>query len=398
MRPRGLMGLMRLMGPIGPMRLMGPMGLMGLIGLMGLMGSCSGSEDPTPQVPVVPEVQESGDPITFGSSMEDAQSVTKATTRTTTPLHDKGVGSMRVYGYKNTAYDDDDGAYTAYQTVMDGYRLWWNTAVSASNPNGDWEYVGEEGIHGEVVLTAAQTIKFWDWSALAYRFMAVAPASALQSASVVGDATKSLRLTMNDVSVSDEDNMPYYSRLWYSTGSSVDFPNRQFGETVQLEFVKPLCHVRIMFTFEDPSKEATTTFTNISFSPGDGGIIEQSGDVSVVYPLTGTGLAETLEVSDATGLSAITEYYYETPNNAGARKWYAVLPATGQGVFTLAVSVNGEPKTTTVPANYMDWLPNYDYTYVFKVHVDGGVSIDSVKSAFAPWGTEHEGSHEVYNW
>jgi hypothetical protein len=74
------------------------------------------------------------------------------------------------------------------------------------------------------------------------------------------------------------------------------------------------------------------------------------------------------------------------------------LPAPdGQGTLTLTVSVNGDPKTTVVPKEYTKWLPGYEYTYIFKVHVDGGVSIDKVQSAFTDW-IEHVGSHEIYNW
>ena len=45
----------------------------------------------------------------------------------------------------------------------------------------------------------------------------------------------------------------------------------------------------------------------------------------------------------------------------------------------------------------MNWLPGYQYTYIFKVHVDGSVDIDSVQSAFKEW-TDHTADHTVYNW
>jgi len=59
--------------------------------------------------------------------------------------------------------------------------------------------------------------------------------------------------------------------------------------------------------------------------------------------------------------------------------------------------VNGDPKTTVVSAEYMDWKPGYEYTYIFKIHVDGGVSISSVQAAFTPW-VFHEKPRTVYNW
>ena len=61
------------------------------------------------------------------------------------------------------------------------------------------------------------------------------------------------------------------------------------------------------------------------------------------------------------------------------------------------MSVNGEPKSLVVPEEYMDWLPGYEYTYIFKVRESGGVVIDNVQSAFTGW-TLHEGTRKVYNW
>jgi len=59
--------------------------------------------------------------------------------------------------------------------------------------------------------------------------------------------------------------------------------------------------------------------------------------------------------------------------------------------------VNGEPKTTVVPAEFMEWKPGYQYTYIFKVHVDQGVSISSVQAAFTTW-SFYATDHTVYNW
>ena len=72
---------------------------------------------------------------------------------------------------------------------------------------------------------------------------------------------------------------------------------------------------------------------------------------------------------------------YETPNdpattvispylNADPTKIetiYTVFPAPeGQSDYKMTVSVDGEPKTAIVPAQFMTWLPGYQYTYIFK--------------------------------
>jgi hypothetical protein len=77
--------------------------------------------------------------------------------------------------------------------------------------------------------------------------------------------------------------------------------------------------------------------------------------------------------------------------------WYMVLPRDTQGSYTLSVSVNGIARTAVVPAEYMQWLPGYSYTYIFKITEEGGVEIGWVEYAVVPW-IEMEVSKSVYNW
>lgn len=348
--------------------------LMVAMSLMLLCACSSDDELPQPNAEVA-------DAITFSCGLQETEQVS---TRATTPLHDAGIGSFRVWAYKNTAFSGN--AFTNYQTVINDYRVWWEPTLSLTNEN-NWEYVNG----------TTQGVKYWDNSANAYRFMAIAPATATYTASITGDDAKHLHIALH-VDATDA-AAPYYSRLWFSTGSPIDFPDKQFHATVQMQFVKPVAYVRFMFTYEDPAEAATTTLTGKNFEPTNGGLIEQMGNVLIDYPITGTGTAETISVSPdgVQGITAFTQDYYLTPADENACTTYAVLPATRQGTYTLRVNVNGEPKSVVVPEAYMDWLPSHEYTYIFKVRADGGVSIDSVQSAFTPWETEN-GVHSVYNW
>jgi hypothetical protein len=74
-----------------------------------------------------------------------------------------------------------------------------------------------------------------------------------------------------------------------------------------------------------------------------------------------------------------------------------VLPRDTQGSYTLSVRVNGIARTAVVPAEYMQWLPGYSYTYIFKITEEGGVEIGWVEYAVVPW-IEMEVSKSVYNW
>jgi hypothetical protein len=338
--------------------------------------ACSSDDEPMP-------ADTPTNVIVFSCGAQETEQVT--TRAGETSLHDVGIGSFRVWAYKNDGMSGN--SFTSYQTVMDSYRVRWEPTLSTSNLN-NWEYV--EG--------TTQTIKYWDISVNAYRFMAIAPATTLHNASITGDTDKSLSIRM-PIDATNEADVPYYSELWFSTGSPIDYPDKQFLHTVNMRFMKPISYVRFMFTYERPEEAATTTLTGKIFKPTDGGLIEQKGDVTISYPITGTGINETLTVSETglDGITAFTQDYYVTPADANACKYYTVLPATNQGTYTLKVTVNGEPKSLVVPEAYMDWLPGYEYTYIFKVRASGGVVIDNVQSAFTGW-TLHEGQRKVYNW
>lgn len=364
--------------------------------------------DPTPTP--TPEEPDANLPILFSALQQEEENITRA------GLEEKNVTSFKVYGFKNMDYDEENG-YGDPQTVFPGYIVNWvtNSAnTTTSNTNG-WEYVNQQAHDQE-----EQTIKYWDWSSSAYRFFGVAGATRTNEVTgteVTNGSIKYYKVTYQ-ADAKKEDETPYYSHLWFSTGNPDVYPQRQFGQPVQLEFIKPLSKVRFMFIFEDPSLASTTELTNKSFRPTSNSTIKTKGDVTVTYPLTGTSLTETFAASgEPEGLTEFKLDYYtsesirkETQNEkevvvepylgadeTNVNKVYTVLPVTNQGTYTLYVYVNGEPKTTIVPAEYMDWKPGYQYTYVFKVHVDNGVSISSVQSAFTQW-TIHESDHTVHNW
>ncbi len=359
--------------------------------------------DPTPTP--TPEEPNADLPILFSALQQEEENITRA------GLQDNDVTSFKVYGFKNMSYDDLNDSYGDPQIVFPGYTVNWvaNSAYTTASNTHEWEYVNQQAHDQE-----EQTIKYWDWSSSAYRFFGVAGATRTNEVTgteVTNGSIKYYKVTYQ-ADAKKEDETPYYSHLWFSTGNPDVYPQRQFGQPVQLEFIKPLSKVRFMFIFEDPSLASTTELTNKSFRPTSNSTIKTKGDVTVTYPLTGTSLTETFAASgEPEGLTEFKLDYYTSvtkdngvvidpylgADETNVNKVYTVLPVTNQGTYTLYVYVNGEPKTTIVPAEYMDWKPGYQYTYVFKVHVDGGVSISSVQSAFTQW-TIHESDHTVHNW
>ena len=401
------------------MGLIRPIRLIGLIGVLSLM-ACS-AEQEMPEEPAVPETATA---ISFSGTEGTEEQVTRGAyrayesyeayktnktagnTRAAQGLEDllpDGKKFFKVWAYKNSGND-----YEGLQTVMEDYTVRWvdRSAYTTTSNTNDWEYVNQQSAG-----SPEQTIKYWDWSATAYRFFGVTggvTGTFGSYESYGAHSTYEITIPVDATSEKEAENTPYYSRLWFSTGNLAEYPTRQFGKPVQLEFLRPIARVRFMFIYEDPADEAYTVLAVKGFGPTTSGKrIYQVGTVKITYPLKGTQTTESYSVTPTDngveglsddGIPAFTQYYYETPNNVNARKWYSVLPAINQGTYTLDVKVNGNDKTTVVPAAYMNWKPGFQYTYVFKIHVDGSVSISAVNAAFTPWVVEDPRNHTVYNW
>ena len=373
----------------------------------------------------VPE-PEFSTPISFAAQEQEEQDITRAEAAPGGRPVTRAVGLQtkttffKVYGFKNMACDDNanadpaDDSYSDCKEVFPGYYVNWvaNTAGTSTTNTAGWEYVDQQPL-GQT----EQTIKYWDWNAKAYRFFGVAGASGTNMVEATLKTYPTyvayeLTYEADATHPTQEEKVPYYSHLWFSNGTG---PDRLFGDPVQLEFIKPLSTVRFKFIFEDPDLAKETELREKRFHPTDNNTIKRSGKVTITYPLTGTGVRETFHVTaEAGGIPAFTQDYYEAVSrndggtvispylNANADVTdigivYTVLPAIGQGTYTLSVNVGGDPKSTIVPEEFMDWLPGYSYTYIFKVHVDKSVSIDAVQSAFTQW-EYHDADHTVYNW
>lgn len=396
MRSRRLIRPMGLMGP------MGPMGLMRLIGLIGLIGLTSCGGDSTLMAPLTEAEEpptEVGTVISFSAQEGTEQEMSQGArgyTRAGTPLSTIAT-QFTVWGHKNMRYEA--GAYSDMQTVFPGYTVKWqenSAATTTTNSNG-WEYL--------LPSNPSQTVKYWDWSAAAYRFFAVTNYNEANEANGAYGAYETYRynLAADARDAAKIDATPFFSRLWFSTGDPVTYADKQFGRPVTLEFVKPLARVRYIFKYTYPREGIV--LAEQAFKPTADTRIARKGTVTVIYPLDGTEIKEWYETTpDAGGDGALTAFQedYDPENDRKTYRvsdngWYVVLPNLTQGSYTLSVKVNGETKRATVPAEYMRWLPGYSYTYVFKITDEGGVEIGWVESAVTPW-TEMSADWTVYNW
>ena len=375
--------------------------LLALLALLTLTACTSGSSsdapgEETPDNPTQPVQTEK--PITFSSGLANEEAVTRAEGLETVAK------TFKVWAYKNMSYDG--GSYGVLQTVIDGYTVNWvqNTALTTESNTDDWEYVNQQPT-GQL----EQTIKYWDWSAKAYRFFGWAPGKAGENITPITpqgaqetQEPQGYTLTISGLNATSDETIaaaPYFSKLWFSNGNPADYPNRRFGYPVKLEFLKPFARVRYLFTFADGLTLTDNDLSEPLFHPTatDKSIAVQ-GTVTITYPLTGSGTEYTWTSSPESSSSG-NAYLDRTQELGKYDKWYTVLPMKNQGTYTLSVVVvGGEPQTTVVPAEYMTWAPGHQYTYIFKILEGGEVVLENLQVFINDWNVTDNVDHTIYNW
>ena len=354
---------------------------------------CGSASEEDIDLPVPPQPGQET-PIAFSGSLSEEGVVTRSEPAGLETVLPNGDKKFVVWAFKNDASN-------GRQTVMNGYTVCWvdNTAYTTTSNTHDWEYVNQQtGSNPE------QTIKYWDWGASAYRFFGytgsvnVTPPGSTASDPLVLSFTAEAAATNPQLEPVTLPDGPFYSKMWYSTGNPDVYPDRLYGKPVLLEFLKPYVKVRFLFKQSAP-EDMVFDLTDKSFKPTDPEkIIATSGTFTVTYPMTGA-TEESWSVTDGTTtLTDVGVFVGFTVDNL----WYVVLPAhgtgtDGQGSYTLSVSVNGELRTVVVPAQYMEWCPGYEYTYIFKITDAGGVALDNVEVGFSSW-TTIEVNRDIYNW
>lgn len=163
--------------------------------------------------------------------------------------------SFRVWGYKTkTDTHQDGGNGTAViQKVMEGYLVDWNATDKA------WEYIGKQN----PALNLTQTIKYWDYSASSYRFMAYAYNDKTTKVTASTDASLSTTVFKIPYAFSKDatsTTTPYISELWASNNQSTG--QNKYGDQVKLTFAPLIAKVRFKFKYAEGQ---VPQITEISF-------------------------------------------------------------------------------------------------------------------------------------
>lgn len=179
--------------------------------------------------------------IAFNSS---AAKITRATSNTGT-VSQMLDGQFLVYGTKNVS--------GTYSSVFPNYVAWNKNDLTAttSNPDGNnaangWEYVGPSTTtygSGSATLSKEQTIKYWDYSAANYHFVAGSPV-----------ASFTYTITSNDIVSATVTGLAGHISANTGTGITtnpvyiakpVNVESTDYNKPVKFEFVRQQARVRV---------------------------------------------------------------------------------------------------------------------------------------------------------
>ena len=371
--------------------------------------------------------------INFGG---DAGKITRATSNTGDYVKMLD-GQFKIYGVKKMSE-------TQFVTVFKDYSV-WNAAANTttSNTNG-WEYVGAKGATnlgtGNISLDKDQTIKFWDYSASEYRFVAGSPISAFTYNVPVTDESKEIKsatitglaghINANKAGQAITTNPVYIAE-------PIVVKKTEYQEPVQFSFKRQQAMVRVGLYETIPGYSITEinfykaggskaeAVNNIILTSGTENYFVGGSDVkgTITYDWTGATPSYTYTYTDETSLIKSQNWYagkfephnalattvstaavadlYGKDNDMSTNGYFTVIPTPSATTaapilikcdYTLTsdddsgetIKVTGA--TAAIPAAYSKWDVNTRYTYLFKIsqNTNGYTGDDPNKAGLYP--------------
>ena len=338
-----------------------------------------------------------GGAISFGSS---TPSLTRATGATA--AEELGY-SFAVYATKTVSSTTSNvfaqNSYSASSNTP--YWVWYNssTANTTTSNTADWEYVGTAGNKtipnsGTFNLSTAQDIKYWDYSATQYDFVAykAKPVSStpatVSNLTTTGFTVSGTAEQLGNLYIADKKTITSGDY-----GKEVEFTFRNAAAKVRLGIYETISgyEVRnVKFYYTNSSETSSTTnailtgsFNGTSSSATDTYTVSYDGS-GIATLTTSTSASTYFDFgtfdTDADPATAILGTSSTSPTWAtGSNAYSVVLPNTNHvGNMTLKVDYDlyntssGETihvygAKAVVPSMYMTWNPNYAYTYLFKI-------------------------------
>lgn len=374
--------------------------------------------------------------INFGG---DAGKITRATSNTGDAAQMLDY-QFKVYGVKKMSENGVD----KFEPSFTNYSIWYDDAKNTTSNTNRWEYVGTKGtIHGNgnVKLVDDQYIKYWDYAAKEYHFVAGSPISSftynrnedvavagmkIPSATIFGLAG---HITANKEGTPLETNPVYVA-------TPIVVKKENYQKPVKFEFNRQQAMVRVGIYETIPGY----SITEIKFHEATG---EKTSNNIILtsatpdYFVGGNGITGTVKYDWATAKPSYTFEYTDNGQLKKSSNWYAgffephqkPLATTStadvatlygadadmsstNGYFTVIPTpsattaapilikcdytltsddVSGETikvtgATAAIPAAYSKWDVNTRYTYLFKIsqNTNGYTGDDPKKAGLYP--------------
>ena len=304
-----------------------------------------------------------------------------------------------------------------YSQAFDNYAVKWfvNTAGKTASNTSDWEYVGVTPL-SPVSGVSSQTVKYWDFSTTSYDFIAYSTGTSTEvngtpSAGEVqvvainhdnkGTAAFTLKGASNDLAGCYIADMVTVDKINY--GKEVQLTFHSLASKVRMaiyETVPGYSVQNVHFYTDDQTAIANnTTISNTDATLFGANAFHSGGLYTITFPTTGSANKENADYNkahvaisgqDVSSTQSFGTLNYTTgklgtssasPTFAGTSSPYyvSVLPNGNGSVLEMRVnyellSDDGSGEVITVhgakaliPAAYTKWLPNYAYTYLFKI-------------------------------
>ena len=326
----------------------------------------------------------------------DAGKITRATSNEGDD-HVKLDNQFKVYGVKKTN--------EKFVTVFKDYSVLYNENLTTSNTN-KWEYVKDN-----------QTIKYWDYSASEYRFVAGSPILAFTFKVPSDGTTKNIESATitglgGHIVANTSETANTFNPVYVAEPKVV--ANADYKNTVQFNFVRQQSMVRVGFYETIPGYSVT----NIKFYEADGTSATSNNVILTSategYFVGGSNVSGTVTYNWDT--PSYTFKYTNNDNLKKSKNWYAgelgtltttssetktnvdILYGTDKdmsttGYFTVlptpletkasailikcdyeltsddgsGETINVKGATAAIPEAYSKWEANTRYTYLFKI-------------------------------
>ena len=373
--------------------------------------------------------QNASSAINFGG---DAGKITRSTSNTGNAAQMLD-GQFRIYGVKKMGD-------TQLVSVFNGYSVWYveNKNTTTSNTDG-WEYVGANGATnlgtGKITLTKDQTIKFWDYSAPEYHFIAGSPITCFSHTLTPGNKINSATITGLAGHINaNESGTPLTTYPVYIADPKI-VQKADYNNTVEFSFKRQQAMVRVGLYETIPGY----SITEINFYEAGGSKAKDGNNViltsgtknyfvggsnvkgTITYNWTGTTPSYTYTYDDtnltksqnwcagkfephnalATESTAAVAELYGKDNDMSTNGYFTVIPTPSATTaapilikcdYTLTsdddsgetIKVTGA--TAAIPAAFSKWEANTRYTYLFKIsqNTNGYTGDDPTKAGLYP--------------